>query len=261
MKWGCCGDHQRLSDTADAGFDYAEAPTRMLVPSKSDLPSDVQEAYASSPIVAEAFNVFVPKEIPVVGPNVDEDAVRSHVTVSAERAVSLGARVIVFGSGGARTIPEGFSRADADEQVLTFLQLVADVFDPHGLTLVIEPLPARSCNYIHTVSEAAVFARKIDRPQIRVLTDLSHAHASDDPLGALADVADLLSHVHVPVPDTPECAIDGSEVSHLELFRTLRSIGYDRRISIEDHGSRFTDFLAQAAPVLRRLKSLWEEAA
>ena len=76
-----------------------------------------------------------------------------------------------------------------------------------------------------------------------------------------ADVAALLSHVHVPVPDTPECAIDGSEVSHLELFRTLRSIGYDRRISIEDHGSRFTDFPAQAAPVLRRLKSLWEEAA
>lgn len=261
MKWGCCGDHQRLSTTAGAGFDYAEAPTRMLETAKEELPPGVQSAFASAPIAAEAFNVFVPGSIPVVGPDVDPEAIRNHVAVAAERAASLGAKVIVFGSGGARGIPDGFEKTTATDQLLAFLDTVADLFEPHGITLVIEPLPHRSCNFIHTVAEAADLAREVARPEIRILTDLPHAHANGDPFDKLADVADLLSHVHVPVPDVPDCAIEGSEVSHAALFKSLRSIGYDDRISIEDHGKRFTDYAVQAAPVLRRLKTLWEEAA
>ncbi len=261
MKWGCCGDHQVLNTTEEAGFDYAEAPTRMLASSEGTLPQDVQDAFSSVPIAAEAFNVFVPGTIPVVGPNVDSEAVQAHVTVSAERAASLGAKVIVFGSGGARGIPEGFDSTTATDQVLAFLDTVATLFEPHGITLVIEPLPHRSCNFIHTVAEAAELAREVDRPEIRILTDLSHAHANGDPFEKLADVADRLSHVHVPVPDVPECGIEGSGVPHDELFTTLRSIGYSHRISIEDHGKRLTEYPAQAAPVLRRLKALWEEAA
>lgn len=260
MRWGCCGDHQRLRATVEAGYDYAEPPTRMLAPAEENIPADVENAFKACPITAEAFNVFVPGTLPVVGPDVDSEALRAHVSISAERAATLGAKTIVFGSGGARGIPDGFGRTTATDQMIAFLATVADLFEPRGITLAIEPLPRRSCNFIHTVTEAANVAREVGRPEIRILTDLSHAHANGDPFEDLATAADLLAHVHVPVPDVPDCSIGGSEVPHDELFRALRSVSYDRRISIEDHGKRFTDFPAQAAPVLRRLKTLWEEA-
>ena len=46
----------------------------------------------------------------------------------------------MFGSGGARRVPEGFPKEDAFEQFVEFGKRIAPEARAHGLTIAIEPL-------------------------------------------------------------------------------------------------------------------------
>lgn len=249
MKWGCCGTIDQHAAIEAAGCDYVEPKVLSLQTDAPDLPAEILEAFEATNLEAECFNVFVPSTLPIVGPEVDNDALAHHVETAAERATSLGAQVIVFGSGGARWIPDGYSETTAHDQVLAFLDLVADIFAPRALTLAIEPIKPPGANCIHTVAEAYALAAEIDHPQIQILADLRHMAGVGDPIDSLGDVADRLWHVHVPAP--------GQAYPHGEFLAQLKSIGYDRRISVEDN---LSDFKREVGPVINQLKSLWRNA-
>jgi hypothetical protein len=65
----------------------------------------------------EAANVFLTPPIMVVGPDADMERFRGHVAVAVERLRTVGAGVVVWGSGPTRQIPEGFPRERAWEQL------------------------------------------------------------------------------------------------------------------------------------------------
>ena len=74
------------------------------------------------------------------------------------RVMLIGAKVVVFGSGKARLVPDDFARADAEAQLVDFLQLVAEETAEHDLTLAIEPLNRRESNILNSVAEGVVLA-------------------------------------------------------------------------------------------------------
>src|SRR5262245_44425424 len=72
-----------------------------------------------------AVNVFMPGEVKLVGPDVDEMKVMLYCERVFIRCQLAGVKMIVWGSGGARKIPDGFDREKAKQQFIVIAKKVA----------------------------------------------------------------------------------------------------------------------------------------
>jgi sugar phosphate isomerase/epimerase len=261
MRLGCCGGEDKLDTIINAGYDYIEPsiPTLRADLSNSDF-EPIFKRFSNAPIKAEAFNVFIPGDLKITGESVNTQALMKHVEITTRRATSLGAEIIVFGSGGARNMPEGFSRTQAFEQLGFFCAMAADIASKHGITIVIEPLTAQKCNIITSVSEGAELVEQVAHPNLALLADLYHMEVDNEPWANIIENAPVLKHIHLPVPDLDILTTEGKPFNHELFIQTLKKTGYDGRVTVEDNSKRFNNFAQEAQPVAERIRELWESA-
>jgi sugar phosphate isomerase/epimerase len=255
MRYGVCAGMDKAPVLAEAGYDYIElAAAGELAPETDETTwAAKRQAILALPLPAETFNLFV-RGHRIVGPDADPAVLRRYVETILGRAAEVGGSIVVFGSGGARNVPEGYDAGIAREQIVEFLHICADAGERADVTVVIEPLRHAESNIINRVSEAAELAREIGRPYVRCLADSFHMEAEAEPLDAIVDAADVLAHVHTA--DTERAAPGTGCYDHTALFRALRAARYDARLSIEcgykpDHG----DFKTQVTRALTHLKA------
>ncbi|MEF3303188.1 sugar phosphate isomerase/epimerase family protein [Paenibacillus sp. GYB003] len=225
-----------IMETLRIGYDFAELTVRSLMDLSEPEFGRLRSRLADANVNIPALNSFIPPGLKVTGPDVDEDALVRYVGLAIRRARAVGADIIVFGSGGARRVPDGFPAERAMKQVERFLAMTGDIAAEHGLTIAIEPLNRAECNLINTVEQAVRLAERARSPHIRVLADAYHMHLEREPLGVVtrAAAASLLAHVHYAESDRgfPTGAkADGIRLP--ELLRALREGGYTGRISAE----------------------------
>ena len=124
IELGICADPGQANDVADK-YDYIELSfSTVLSPLVEDSAFAEQLARLKDlPLPARACNNFVAANVKVVGPDIDQDLVTRYVETGFARAEALGIERVVFGSGGARRVPEGFSRQAAWEQLVAFCRL------------------------------------------------------------------------------------------------------------------------------------------
>jgi D-psicose/D-tagatose/L-ribulose 3-epimerase len=185
----------------------------------------------------ETMNWFLPgNEIPLTGPKVDQAKIRAYVEKSLALAESFGAKVIVFGSPGARTVPDGFPQEKAWEQLKDFLRVCGDVIQTHGYGMVIgiEALRKPETNIVNSVGEALKLAREVNHPKIRIIVDFYHlAFEHEDP-AVILDGRDMIVHLQIADPKERTFPVsDDDEPRYAAFFTNLRKIGYQGRISIE----------------------------
>lgn len=258
VRFGCCGAPERLNAVKSAGYDYAEMPVRAILPEEADSKfAAVRRQVQESGLPVEAFNVFIPPHLPVVGDRVDKVRLNAYLDTALGRMRELGAETIVFGSGGARSTPRGFDEARAMEQIASFLEMVAPKLEQTGITLAIEPLYKQACDNINTVGEALAMARRVSHPRIKVLADLFHMVHEDDPVESVVRAGSELRHVHVPVPPLSEKTPKAWDEVFPDFVQALRRARYDGRVSVEDNGGRFQDFEPEARAALEYLKEQW----
>lgn len=231
MKFGVCAGIEKAPVVYAAGYDFIECTVVSLQPEESDeAVRDRLARFLESPLRVSAFNVMLPRELKVVGEQVEADRVRRYLAKALERVKRVGGETIVFGSGGARMVPEGFSRARAEEQIVQYLDWAADVAEPLGITIAIEPLNTTECNIITSVPEAAFYARQVNRRSIRVLADFYHMQKEQEPLENMVEHKDLLRHVHV---SDSRRAPGMGDYPYDRFVDCIRRAGYDGPISIE----------------------------
>ena len=97
------------------------------------------------------------------------ELILGYVEKALKRAKALGVSNVVFGSGGAKNVPEGFPIEQGYEQIVTLLKRIAPVASGYGITIVIEPLRKAECNLINTFEEGCRLAKDVNDPAIRVL--------------------------------------------------------------------------------------------
>ena len=253
MKFGCCAPIDRAAEVHAAGFDYLEAAVVSLLPDEDDAAfAPVLEQYRASPIPVQAFNLFLPRDLKIVGPEIDEARMKRYVRRALKRLQTIGATIAVLGSGGSRNIPEGFPRAEAVGQIVTFLNHLADAADKTDVVIAIEPLNRRESNVINSVTEGVEIARQVNRASIRVLADFYHMDEDDEPLNHIVECKDWLAHVHVA--DTGRGAPGTGEYPYPVFVDNLRQAGYDGMVSIE---CRWDDFSAEAGPAVQFLRQIF----
>lgn len=254
MRYGCCVGPDKIDIIADAGFDFCELPAAAVHPFEDDAAAlPYLRAIDAAPLRPEAFNVLVPPQVPLVGPQRDRDQIRAYLRRTFGRMRQLGGDVVVLGSGGARRIPDGMDRAAALDQLADSLAIAADEAGAAGIDLVLEHLNQKECNVFNTIAEGQAFIAERGLHNLKLLADIFHLEVEQEPLANVTAAGSLLLHVHVAgggrrSPDTPGYDYAG-------FMDAVRATGYDRRISAE---CGWDDLHAQAPTALAYMRAQWE---
>lgn len=236
MQYGVCADPKYGPVLAEAGFDFVELHVQNNL--KTEQPEDVFTSelirIQASPLMPLAANCFVPGHLKLTGPHVDWDALGVYVEEAFARARTAGIRTIVFGSGGARGIPEGFDRDTAWHQLVRFGKLIGPPAEAKDVTVVVEPLNVSkgACNVLTSVGESGRYVQEVDHPHVRLLVDAYHWGLDNDSYDDIVTMGPLLHHVHIATienrlpPGFEPCDFTG-------FLSALKEAGYDGPISIE----------------------------
>ena len=234
MQYGVCGGLDISAAAARAGFDYVERSVGDLLKPRGDraaFETALAEARAAA-MPCPVVNCFVPGDMKITGSEVDLAALAEFAATTFERAAEASVSIVVFGSGQARRIPDGFNPAEARDQLAEFCRTIAPIAGDLGVTVVVEPLNRKECNVLNTVDQCASLVREVDHTAVRLLVDAYHLLLDGDSLQDVVDNGDLLAHVHIAT--SPNRLAPGAEACDLgPFFDALARAGFDGRISIE----------------------------
>lgn len=259
MRFGCCvGTREQIDILARAGFDFCELPAAAVQAFEAD--ADAAAALRlleSAPLRPESFNVLVPAKLPLAGPTVDHAALASYLRRAFRRMVSLGGRIAVLGSGGARRIPDGYPRDAGISQIEHGMAIALEEANRAGITLALEHLNRTETNTFNSIAESRdmLTAGHLARHGMRLLADLYHIEKEHEALDVIATVGPLLAHVHVAGGERRAPDIAGYD--YAGFMRALRRVGYDHRISAE---CSWENLEAQAAGALDFMRRSWEQS-
>ncbi|HBP37639.1 MAG TPA: sugar phosphate isomerase/epimerase [Clostridiales bacterium] len=258
MRFGCCLNMlatqpdgigaEHLQALAGHGFDYAELPLAQMMQLSDREFQCLAEKVAQSGIKCEACNNFFPRTMRLTGDDIDMALICAYTEKALARAASLGAEIAVFGSGAARSVPEGFAQATAWQQLVQLLRAMDPIAAKHRITLVIEPLRTEESNIINTFRDGCRLAGEAGCAQVKVLVDFYHLCAVHEPAAHVREFGrDYLRHVHFAQPGSRifPADVSESEYDYGEFADALRSFGYDGRVSCE----ALTKDFDRAAPV------------
>lgn len=252
MRFGCCAGLDKLQTVQDAGYDYIELTVATVKPEQPDLEFDeVRERLLDAEIIPEAWNCLLPGDLKVTGPEVDKYRLERYIRTAFWRIEELGGEIVVFGSGGARKVPEDFPAEAAREQILDFLATAGQVAGIHGITIAVEPLNRKETNIINSVSEAVQIVKDVGHPFVKALADLYHIDEEQEPISHVIEAGDDLAHTHTA--DTGRLCPGSGSYPHAEFFQALKGIGYDERMSVE---CTFKDFESECRKALDFLREM-----
>lgn len=262
MKFGCClnmistkpdGTGAELIDSlAKIGFDYAELPLAEITGLSEENFERIRETLQRSGIRCECCNNFFSKTTRLTGAEADLESILAYVEKALKRANELGVSIVVFGSGGAKNVPAGFPIEQGYEQVVTLLKRIAPIASAYGVIIAIEPLRKAECNLINTFEEGCRLAKDVNDPTIRVLVDFYHMRIEQEPVQHILDLGkEYLRHVHFARTEGRVYPTSIEEDEYLPFINTLKSIGYNERISCEAYTD---DFRSGAEKALKFFK-------
>ncbi len=250
---GICGGLEAASAAWSAGADYLEVSVQGFLDAANEdaalFEANLAAAAGQRPLVRRA-NLFLPAKLPCVGPAADEAALLAYAERAFARAQRAGIGCIVFGSGGARTVPPGVSVASARGQFITLLQNLAPLAQRASITLVVEPLNTRECNFVNTLAEGAEIVEACGQPAVGLLADTYHMGFSGERPDAVRRFGNFLRHFHVAeYPSRRYPGADGQ--SYVGWFEALREVGYSGGVSVE---CRWGDLIPEAGLAVANLR-------
>ena len=235
MRFGCCLNMiakgpdgtgiEYIEALAKAGFDYAELPLAEMMALPDGQFQELVRRVAGSGVHCEACNNFFPKTERLTGESADLGKSLDYARRAMDRAALLGAERIVFGSGGAKNVPEGFPMEKGYAQVVELLGRLR-------------------------------LADDVGADSVRVLVDYYHLTEEQEPAYHVADLGPgHLAHVHFARPEGrvyPNLT-DGHDYS--AFAAALLAAGYDGRVSCEAYTQNFEQDAPQALLLLKRVLS------
>jgi sugar phosphate isomerase/epimerase len=198
----------------------------------------VLERIRSSKVNIRSANVFIPGNLKLVGPNVNEAAVLGYVDTVMQRCNKAGIQIIVLGSGEARRIPPGFDSLIAAKQFINLARKMADVASKYQRVIAMENLNHTETNFVLSLDQAIRFAKAIDHPSFKVTADIYHMLMENESPDVILSARDLLANVHIA--EKEERAYPGKRGTDFSrYFQAMQKIGYSGGIMME---CRWRDF-------------------
>lgn len=217
-----------------AGYSFVEEYVRgFLVPDESEAVFEQKLALLkTSKLPVEACNSFLPGSMKCVGPTPAHDEILKFGETSFRRAQLAGIKTIVFGSGGARTIPEGFSGEEAKQQFISLCKQLTPLAKKYNVIISLEPLNTRECNFINSLAEGAEIVESVNHENFRLLADIYHMLMENESPSEIIKYGDLIYHTHI-AEKTGRSAPGVHNEDFTPYFMALKQANYKGRITIE----------------------------
>lgn len=252
MRIGVCITPEQMA-VAVPHSDYVELPfgavAAMDEPDFQALLAEAQRLHACIP----AMNLFLPGTFRLTGPEADLQAPLGLVETGMRRAQQLGTRRVIFGSAGARGVPEGFCHEEAKRQLAAFLRLAGPIAQRYGVLLCIEPLGRGECNIINTVGEGYDLFADAAAPGTAVLADYYHMSCNHEDMSGIIRAGSHLHHCHIAYPEGRRYPLPEQGHDFTPFFEALRTIGYDECVSIEGNTEDMAGDLPRSIEYLKTL--------
>ena len=252
MKLGCCLNMNAKGEDitgiesatmlALAGYDYVEISLAQIMKFNDFAFKKFLAKLGDSGISCEACNCLFPPNIRITGDNVDLISVKRYLEQAIGRTRSIGAEIIVFGSPGAKNVPQGFSHEKARRQIIEVMHIM-DSIAGDGLRIAIEPVCKREANIILNVKDGMDLYNAYKWKSIGMLVDYYHMYVENEDLSAIQSIGDVLIHTHMANPNGRVFPAEEDSVDYSPWFKALEEIEYSGRVSIE----AFADDLPKAA--------------
>src|SRR3954453_7843328 len=136
MQLGLYADIEQAGALPSDQFAYIEENIQtLLVPEADDAAFQRRlDIVRSLKVPVVAANRLLPPEIPPIGPAVDEPRLHRWLETVMRRSEAAGVKIIVWGSGVSRRVPEGFSYDTAWDQFCHAVAYAAPFAERHGVT-------------------------------------------------------------------------------------------------------------------------------
>jgi D-psicose/D-tagatose/L-ribulose 3-epimerase len=252
VQVGWCTPLKTLEAAKAAGFDYAELGTTEIANLSEE---DFERALADIKRIglpAPAANLFLPASLKVTGPQIDPDQQMLYVRKAFDRLARIGTEILVLGSGGARRVPDGFSKEEAFKQLVDFGRRISPEAQKRGITLAIEPLRREETNIINTAAEGLDLVKAINHPSFQLMIDFYHLASEKEDPEIVSRAGPHLRHLHTANPKGRVFPLDWNEFEYAPFFATLRTIAYAKRISVEASTTDFPREAPLSIALLRR---------
>ncbi len=176
---------------AACGFDFIE----YRYPNLEGSWREVRAALADSPVTLHSIDELPFRRLAV--PDPDHSARLTAARRAIDIANELGARVLTT-IGALGNISAQFP---SDRMIATYvesLQVLAEPAAAAGITLTIEPLNRYETSFVNTLAEAVAVARRVDRPNVKIMADFFHLNLEEPDIAAsLRAAVPHLAHVHL----------------------------------------------------------------
>lgn len=257
MKFGVCvgTDIEKMEYIKALGYDYAESHCQEIA--RKD--KEHLDAMKATGLPVIAANCFIGMRI--VGEEKDEEKIKEYLETLFEKASYLGLEYLVFGSSGARRIPEGMTLEEGRAEIVDFLKnLVVPLAEKYNLPVAIEPLRPEECNAINTVADGVEIAKRVNSPFVKVLADVAHMYVQNEAMDSLLEYSGWVVHAHTSNP-APDTTLDRKRIypknedvfSQASFVNALKAIGVEH-CSIEAEVVDFESDARDAYEVLKELR-------
>lgn len=251
-KIGVCTTISNSELFAINGYDYIEESVGgFLMPLKSEIEFETAlKTVDKSLLPIKACNNFIPGNMKSVGPDTVHQDILKYMRTAFRRSQKAGIKYIVFGSGGSRNIPEGFSREVAQKQFIDLCENMAPIAEEYNIVVVLEPLNTKECNFINSVAEGGEIVKEVNHPSFRLLADIYHMKMDDEDPENIIKYGQYIKHIHIA--EKEERAVPGKYNEDFSAyFNALKEINYQGMISIE---ARWENMEEQAPIGIKSIK-------
>lgn len=237
---------------AAAGYSYFEEGVRnFLVPTEDESVFEHKLLLLKeSKLPVEACNSFLPGNMKCVGPSPSHEEILKFGETAFRRAQKAGVKTIVFGSGGARAIPEDFSRDEARKQFISICCQLAPLAQKYNVVISLEPLNSKECNFINSVAEGGEIVKSVNHESFRLLADFYHMMMENESAENITKYGHLLYHTHI-AEKSGRTAPGVNNDDFIPYFRALKKAGYEGRMSIECSWNNLGEQASSALKAMR----------
>lgn len=232
---GIVMDHSSDSMLYASGYRYiVENVVKYFSPASVDDAAFEKNLVAFSRLKTKiyALNIFMPGDMKLVGPDVNETAILNHARGVFARCQRAKVDLIIWGSGGARRVPEGFDNARAREQFISIARKVAVVAKEYGIHLALENLNSTETNFINTVDDALRVVKEVNHPNFRLCVDIYHMLMENEPPKIIESTRDYLIHCDIAERDgRTSPGVHGQDF--VPYLQALKKVRYKKLIVLE----------------------------
>jgi sugar phosphate isomerase/epimerase len=252
-QYGVIVPSAQSAAVVDAGADYVE-PTivgNLVVESAPGVWT--RNPDYTAPDGCPSFAILFPGSLRLSDPGFPAVQVSDYLAAVIPVIATAGApgARIVFGSGAARTIPEGVGRPEAERRFAEVLREARAVAASHGLVVMLEPLNTGETNLLHTIAESAAFLDEHGIEGVPIVADLYHIMLEGEPLDVVTANGARVGHAHIA--DTGRTPPGQGDWPLAEFLEALTAGGYRGNVSIE---CTWQDITTELAPALAHLRAI-----